>query len=61
MCAEGLSSMLQKAKEQRLLYGILSCRGGIYISHLFFADDSLLFCQTKVKECQQLLNILGKY
>lgn len=27
----------------------------------FFADDSLLFCQTIVEECQQLINILGLY
>ena len=61
MCAEGLSAMLRKAKEQRRIQGILSCRGEVNISHLLFADDSLLFYQAKVEECRELLNILDSY
>ena len=43
--AKGLSSMLRQAMEKNQMQGILSCRGGIRISHLLFADDSLLFYQ----------------
>lgn len=32
-CAKGLSSMLQKATETQQLQGLLSCRGGVRISH----------------------------
>ena len=53
--------MLRKAEEQRWIQGILSCRGGVNISHLLFANDNLLFYQTKVKECRELLNILDSY
>ena len=61
MCAEGMSTMLWRAKERKQLQGILSCRNGVQISHLLFTDDSLLFCQASIEECQQLITILEQY
>ena len=43
LCAEGLLAMLMRAEEQKGIQGILSCRGGVRVSHLLFADDCLLF------------------
>ena len=42
LCAEGLSSMLQRAEENGKIEGISVCRGAPKIYHLFFADDSLI-------------------
>ncbi|KAL0011861.1 hypothetical protein SO802_006969 [Lithocarpus litseifolius] len=61
LCMEGLSSLLRKAEESRALKGVLSSQQGVCISHLLFADDTMLFCQATVEEGQRLLALLGKY
>lgn len=61
LCAEGLYSLIRKAVDANRLKGIYSCRGGVRISHLLFANDSLLFREAKVGERRQLLDILTQY
>ena len=43
LCAEGLSAMLRKEEEHGNIRGISVCKGAPQISHLFFADDSIVF------------------
>jgi hypothetical protein len=42
ICAEGLSSLLSSAEEEGSLEGVKVCRDSPSVSHLLFADDSLI-------------------
>ena len=61
LCAEGFSSMICQAARRQMLSGVLICRGCLMVNHLFFANDSLLFCKASSQECQKLLEILKLY
>ena len=41
--------------------GVSICRNGPKASHLFFVDDSVLFCWAKEEECQTILVLLATY
>lgn len=60
-CAESLSCFLRKKEADGLIEGLRFGLSGIYVSHLFFADDSLLFCKAKIDECLIIKEILEKY
>ena len=45
LCVEGFSAMLKKEEEEGYIKGVAVSRGAPSISHLFFADDSIIFCR----------------
>jgi len=59
--AEGLSALLSQAEIEKRLTGVPIAAGGICLSHLFFADDSLLFCRANAVEWANLNQVLQHY
>ncbi|XP_050222174.1 uncharacterized protein LOC126672268 [Mercurialis annua] len=60
ICAQGLSCLINNAVEEGKMHGMLfgeDCQ----ISHLFFADDSLLFAREDVDEVKEIKGILEIY
>ncbi|XP_028079847.1 uncharacterized protein LOC114281552 [Camellia sinensis] len=50
LVAEALNILLKRARELRLLKGVIIRDNQVVFSHLQFADSSLLFCQVEVSE-----------
>jgi hypothetical protein len=61
LCAEGLSSLIQKAKTYTKISRLPFSRNGHILSHLFFADDSLLFCRSTFSEWCTIHDLLEAY
>ena len=61
LCAEGLSTFIKKEVENGRLGEVAVCRRGPIISHLFFDDNSLIFCKASLEECDALQRVLRVY
>jgi len=55
------SGLLNKAQTEKGLHGIQIARGTLKINHLFFADDSLIFCRDFFQDAQPIQEILNAY
>lgn len=61
LCSEGLHRLIQTAANNGDIKGVSICRNGPILTHVLFADDSLLFCTTTRHDCQKVLEILSTY
>lgn len=61
ICTEGLSRLIKNSIHAKKLHGFKASRSGPAISHLFFADDSLVFCKATLEEAKNLSHILDIY
>ena len=61
ICAKGLSALLRKAERDSLICGVAISRGGPQVFHLFFSNDSIIFCRATAADYVTLQNILNEY
>jgi hypothetical protein len=61
LVAEGLSSLLKGAESRGEIQGVRLCRNALVISHLLFADDSLIQMEADREQAVNLKNMLDRY
>ena len=61
LCTEGLNDLINNAAANGDIKGYSLCRNDPSLTHLLFADNSLLFCRATIQECQKILDILDTY
>ncbi|XP_042939497.1 uncharacterized mitochondrial protein AtMg01250-like [Carya illinoinensis] len=61
LCAEGLSTLINKAERRGELKGVAVAKGGIRVTHLLFADDCLVFGQASWQEWLMIKDLLHIY
>ena len=61
ICAKGFSAMLHEAESNGRLKGIKICNNAPSVSHLLFADDSLLLIEAEERNARKVQRILDVY
>ena len=61
ICVEGLSAFIRRAERDQLFRGIAICRCGPRLSHLFFANNSVIFYRASTSDCGVIHNLLSLY
>jgi len=61
ICVEGLSALLQNAVQQKKLKGVAASTKGPKVSHLFFADDSIIFRRATREDAIKIQRLLQVY
>lgn len=61
ICAEAFSAAIQAAEGSKRLCGLRICRGAPILTHLFFADDSLLLLKATESVANEMKQIILDY
>lgn len=61
LCAEVFSCLIEKAEELKLIEGIRIAKSAPSITHLFFADDSIMFSKANMKGTNTIAQIIQAY
>ena len=61
LCTEGLSALLNHEAQRNAIKGVTASANGPRISHLFFADNSLIFGRATESEATEIQRVLKVY
>lgn len=61
LCADVLSGLIRAEVTSQNIHGVKIARTAPQISHLFFADDILLFSKANKSEAEKIMSILTRY
>lgn len=61
LCTEGFSMLIRNGLEHSALHGFRVSPNGRSITHLYFADDSVLFRNAMVREAKAIGDVLEAY
>ncbi|XP_030928535.1 uncharacterized protein LOC115954743 [Quercus lobata] len=61
LCTGGLHGLIRQDANSGDITSFALCRRGPKLTHLFFADDSLLFCRATPRECDKVMDLLSNY
>ena len=61
LVSEGFTNLSDQAGRGKRLTGMKFSRSGLSITHIFFADDSLIFCKADKKQAEEVSGILKTY
>jgi hypothetical protein len=61
ICVDVFSALIKNAQQNELIHGVKIAPGAPEITHLFFADDSLMICRANKEETTQIQSIITQY
>ena len=56
-----MNTLLRNAADEGVINGFSLRRNGPKLTHLFFADNCLIFCRSTLEECHKIQELLAIY